>query len=157
MITQSKLKEILDYDIDTGVFTWKVSASSSVSVGSIAGAIDNKGYRRIGLNRTYKRAHRLAWFYVYGEWPKSQIDHINRNRDDNMLSNLRAANDQQNCRNRSPKINKFGVIGLSWCKRSKRFFARITIDRKTEYLGYFSDMFEAICARKSAENKYFNF
>ena len=156
MITQSELKKILHYNPLTGVFTWLVPLSNQVKVGDVAGTLDNKGYRRIGFGRAYKRAHRLAWFYTHGEWPFDQIDHINRDRDDNRISNLRPANNQQNCRNRSPSMNKFGVVGLSWCDRSDRFCSRITIDRKTKHLGYFIDLFDAICARKSAENKYFN-
>ena len=155
MITHSELKKILHYDSLTGVFTWLSVKSNQVMVGDVAGTLDGKGYRRVGFNGSYKRAHRLAWFYAHGEWPVSQIDHINRNRDDNRLSNLRLANDQQNCRNRSPSINKFGVIGLSWCKRSERFCSRITVDRKTKHLGYFFSFLDAVCARKSAENKYF--
>lgn len=152
MITQKELKHILKYNKDTGIFLWLNCKNRSVN--SVAGAIDNKGYRRIGLKKSYKRAHILAWFYVYGSWPKNQLDHINRNRDDNRISNLREVTSQQNSRNRTPSINKFGVIGLSWCKKSKKFYSRITVDRKTKHLGYYISMFDAICARKSAENKY---
>lgn len=98
----------------------------------------------------------MAWLYVHGDHPKDQIDHINRVRNDNRIINLRCVTSQQNSRNRSPGINKFGVIGLSWCNRSDMFCSRITIDRKTKHLGYFVGLFDAICARKSAENKYFN-
>tara|TARA_R110000782_G_scaffold235628_1_gene321660 strand:+ start:173 stop:640 length:468 start_codon:yes stop_codon:yes gene_type:complete len=152
MITQKKLKSILEYNKSTGVFLWKKCRNRIL--GSVAGTIDNKGYRRIGINKSYKRAHALAWFYVYGEWPKSQLDHINRNRDDNRIDNLRDVTSQQNSRNRTPSINKFGVIGLSWCRKSNKFYSRITVDRKTKYVGYYASMLDAICARKSAENKY---
>ena len=151
MITQKQLKEILHYDSESGVFTWKIKASTRSDVGDIAGTIDNKGYRRIGINNRYYRAHRLAWFYVYGVWPKNQIDHKNRIRDDNGIDNLRDVNNSENSLNRTGSINKFGVVGLSWCDKSKKFYSRITINGKTKYLGYFCNMFDAICARKSAE------
>ena len=155
MVTHEKLKQILNYNPSTGVFTWKINASASARVGDVAGTIDNKGYRRVGFSRKYRRAHRLAWFYVYGVWPEDQIDHINRDRDDNRIENLRSVNSQQNSRNRSPEINRLGVIGVSWCNKSGKFHSRISIDRKNKPLGYFSGFFDAVCARKSAENRYF--
>lgn len=154
-ISQEYLRSILSYNNDTGVFTWKNKMSARVFSGDVAGTIDNKGYRRIGFNGSYKRAHRLAWFYVHGYWPKQQIDHINRIRDDNRIENLRETSSLGNSRNRTSSINKFGVLGLSWCEKTQQFYSRITVKRKTKYIGYYPDMFNAICARKSAENKYF--
>ena len=77
-LTQSQLKEFISYDRDSGKFTWIKSPSRNIKVGSEAGTIHITGYVYIRfLNKQY-RAHRLAWFYVYGVWPKDQLDHIKR-------------------------------------------------------------------------------
>lgn len=155
MISHDEIKSILSYNKETGIFTWNKKVSAHVFKGDVAGTLDNKGYRRIGINKTYVRAHRLAWFYVYGFWPSGQIDHINRLRDDNRISNLRDVSPLVNSRNRTSSINKFGVIGVSWCNKSNKFYSRITVNGKTKCLGYYRSMLDAACSRKSAENKYF--
>jgi hypothetical protein len=83
------LKHILAYNELTGIFTWKVSKSSKTVVGSIAGTLHPNGYIYIGIDGYGYRAHRLAWFYVYGKWPADQIDHINFIKTDNSINNLR--------------------------------------------------------------------
>jgi len=96
MITQDKLKEILDYNQHTGLFTWKkIKKYSNRSVGDIAGSL-SLGYVVIGIDKKIYKAHRLAWLYVYGEFPKEQLDHINGNKEDNRICNLREANQSQN-------------------------------------------------------------
>ena len=156
MITQTYLKEIFDYNPDTGVFTRLISTTNCVKVGDIAGCVNkNHGYRAISVKNKLYLAHRLAWLYMTGEWPKDQIDHINHDRVDNRWVNLRKATRQENGKNMSmSKRNTSGVTGVCWAKVESKWFAQIMVDSKTIGLSYFADKFEAICARKSAENKY---
>ena len=87
MITQSKLKELVNYDQDTGIFTWKKRTSNRIKIGDIIGNLHNCGYIEMGVNGKRYLAHRLAWLYVYGYMPKL-IDHINTNKQDNRICNL---------------------------------------------------------------------
>jgi len=154
MITRAKLKKILDYDRETGVFKWLVSPTSTVRAGDVAGK-NRHGYILIGFQGKKYFAHRLAWLYIYGEWPKLDIDHINHITDDNRIINLREVTKQENQRNRSiGKNNNSGLIGVGWASRENKWRSRITIDYKDVHLGYFDDWFEAACSRKSADNKF---
>lgn len=155
MITQEQLKELLHYDPDTGKFARiKVLSDNNprAKVGEEAGSIDMYGYRQIGLLGSNYRAHRLAWLYTYGVWPKNQIDHINRVRYDNRIINLRDVTNNQNIRNISN--NTSGHVGVSWSKGKHKWGSYITVNRKRLHLGYFEDIEDAVCARKEAEIKY---
>ena len=155
MLTQKELKELLHYDPDTGVFTWIARPSMAVHSGDTAGSVDRFGYAHIGIRGRIYLAHRLAWLYVYGVWPKDQIDHINHGRGDNRIINLREANSTDNNQNRSiPNINTSGICGVQWHKLRKRWYTAITANGERIYLGCYSDFFEACCARKSAENRH---
>lgn len=149
-LSQSRLKEVLDYDPETGIFTWKTDKGTA-KVGQIAGSI-SKGYRHIKLsNRVYK-AHHLAWLFVYGELPK-EIDHINHIKDDNSIKNLRLADRKQNGRNQSlHKTNTSGIAGVR--QIANRWRADIMIDGKPLYLGRFKSKEGAVQARKTAERLY---
>lgn len=137
-LTQSRLKELLHYNPDTGLFTWKVSLSKRVKVGDIAGTVKNPGYLRIRIDGKPYYAHRLAWLYVYGAWPKDQIDHINGERTDNRICNLREATNAENQQNRKKQINNVsGYPGVYWNKSGQKWQARIKINSKTKYLGLF--------------------
>jgi hypothetical protein len=113
MLTQAKLKEILDYNPDTGVFTWKRTsgkAFKSAKAGTLV-----QGYRHITIDRQRYMAHRLAWLYVYGVWPTHQIDHINHSTDCNALPNLREVTHSENARNqRKSVLNSSGITGVVW-------------------------------------------
>lgn len=157
MITQIELKKILSYDKETGLFAWKSNPSpfSRVKIGGIAGCYHKEGYIVIGINNKSYNAHRLAWLYTYGSFPPEQIDHINHNRSDNRLENLRSVTNQENAMNRSKhKLNKSGVTGVSWSKSYKRWIGNITIDGKRIYLGNFVSFSDAVDARKNAEVLY---
>ena len=155
MLTQSELKEHLHYNPETGIFTRIRSISNCVKVGDIAGSVRLDGYLETSVKGAGYMNHRLAWLCVHGRFPKHQIDHVNHNRSDNRIINLREATNQENHRNRPmQKNNTSGVVGVHRCKTHKKWLAYIKIDGKFINLGYSDDKFEAICARMSANNKY---
>lgn len=153
MLTQEYLKSILDYDPLTGVFTWKERPICDFNCERLrngwntkysfkdAGRIKSDGYVQIGINRKRYAAHRLAWLYIYGEWPKNEIDHINGFRNDNRLSNIRESTRSENMQNKktSHKNNKCKYLGVYFCNRSKRFVSIIALNNKTKYIGKFND------------------
>ena len=154
-LTAEYLRSVLHYSPETGVFTWKVSTSRRVKTGDVAGSLNGNDYLRIMVQGRPHRAHRLAWLYTYGTWPKDQIDHINRNRTDNRISNLREVSNKQNHQNKSkPSNNTSGHPGISWYKRDSKWQAKIKHNQKSIHLGYFTTLEEAIAARKAAEKLY---
>jgi hypothetical protein len=151
MITQERLKELLDYAPETGIFTWRVEHPRAKK-GVEAGAVDYYGYVVIRLDTVLYKAHRLAWLYVNGEWPALNIDHINRNKSDNRVDNLRLANQSVNMHNVSARSNsKSGVSGVTWRADRNKWNARIKIGYKNFNLGLFDDKAAAIAARHLAE------
>ena len=159
MITQAQLKEYLDYNSETGVFTWKKKSSNKsnkIKIGNIAGMEAPDGYWKITfLYRAYP-AHRLAWIYMNGDIPNGfDIDHINRDRKDNRITNLRLATRSQNQHNRTKsKNNTSGYKGVTWCKKTNAWMARIGINYKLIHLGRFISAEEAYDAYKEAAKKY---
>jgi hypothetical protein len=95
-LDHSALRALLDYDPDTGVFTWRNPRTYWHKVGDVAGSVNGRGYRILGICGRYYAEHRLAWFYVHGAWPTHTIDHINRVRTDNRIANLRDVTMREN-------------------------------------------------------------
>lgn len=161
MITHKYLKEVLGYNEITGVFTWLVNRNSyrgKVKVGAVANNVSAHGYIRIGIDGTRYQAHRLAWFYVYGKWPRSQIDHINRDRLDNRISNLREASDAQNKQNLGLNSrNTSGVTGVTWDKQRQKWFAKINHNYKQIPLGRFDNIQDATNAYAEAKRRLHDF
>ena len=153
-ITKIYLCEILRYEKQSGKFFW-AKPRPRITVGSKAGYVKkNKGYRYIEIDGITYAAHRLAWFYVYGVWPRNQIDHVNGKRDDNRIENLREATQGQNRAN-SKHNNKTGFKGVSfkaWLKE-KPYQAQITVNKKVIYLGCYKTPQEANEAYKIAAIK----
>ena len=153
-ITADELRSILHYDPLTGVFTHRESAGGRLA-GSVAGSVDVDGYIKIGVLKHRYRAHRLAWLYTYGTWPKDQIDHINRSRADNRICNLRDVTHQQNVQNAGNFCNNTsGRKGVYWNKRDSRWSARFLLGDKYLSLGCFKTFDEAVAARVAAEKLY---
>lgn len=152
MLTQERLKEVLNYDADTGVFTWAIKRTNSVYIGKVAGS-PQIGYISIRIDNKLYLAHRLAWLYVYGYFPKNHTDHINNIRDDNRICNLREATAAENLQNypATRKNSKTGMIGVS--KKRKKYRARLMLNRKEIYLGVFDTPEEAQAAYISAKEK----
>lgn len=115
---------------------------------------DAAGYLALSFrNKTY-RAHRVAWFLYYGVWPK-EIDHINQNKADNRIGNIRDVSHQENGKNiKISSLSKTGIMGVCWYEKSNKWRAYITIDQKQKHLGLFDNLLDAGAARKAAENIY---
>jgi hypothetical protein len=153
-LTQERLKELLHYDPETGVFTWRTSGSGK-RANKLAGGYDAYGYICIAVDKVTYKASRLAWLYIEGYIPENLIDHKDRNPKNNKWKNLRHVTNQCNARNQSVrKNNKSGVTGVCWIKRSCKWQSQIRADRKTKYLGEFKTLKEAVQARWNAEIKY---
>ena len=167
-LTVKTLRELLDYDPDTGILKWKIrnekyfisderqakSWNARYAGKNALTAIDQHGYNRGAvLGQTYA-AHRIIWFWMTGEWPEN-IDHINGNRTDNRWENLRSVGRLENQKNmKLSKANTSGRTGVSWYKRAGKWTAVIFANGKNMHLGYFDD-FEAACEMRSvAERNY---
>ena len=146
ILSAQRLKELLHYDADTGQFT-RLTEKGGLQhrrVGTIKKQ-ERYAYLIIGVDYKTYRAHRLAWLYIYGEWPSGQIDHINGDKADNRISNLRVATDSQNKQNarKARSDSKSGLIGATWYSRSNKWRAAIQVDGKKKHLGYFDEAEEA--------------
>lgn len=154
MLTQERLKTLLSYDAETGVFRWlKVPPRSVLAIGSIAGGIEHQGYWRIKIDgKTYK-AHRLAWLYVHGKFPSAYLDHINGVKSDNRIANLREATNQENQQNikKAFRTSTHGVLGATWNCQANKWCARIKHGTKRIHLGYFDSAEEAGAAYMNAK------
>ena len=155
MITQEELKKVLHYMPSTGLFHFKRSVGSTKKW-SIAGSLNKiERYVDLQVNGIRYKAHRLAFLYVTGKFPKDQVDHIDHNRSNNKWKNLRECTHQENQKNASlSKNNKSGSTGIYWIEVRNKWRATIMVDCKTKHLGYFKDKKDAINARKEAETKY---
>lgn len=156
LLTAEMARSMFLYQPMTGELLWKISPTTNIKPGSIAGGIEGSGYRRVMVNNRKYLSHRVAWLITHGEWPKEQIDHINHNRSDNRICNLRGSSRVENYRNQGVyKNNRSGVPGV--IERKPGWYqVYITVNRKQHCSGATSDFFEACCLRKSAENR-FNF
>ena len=150
MITQIELKDTLNNDHNTGEFSWLVSRAKWIKIGDRAGCIHKStGYRVIRINGKNYYEHRLAWLYHYGYLPTKQIDHINRDRTDNRIANLREVSPGENKQNRVKQSNNTsGFKGVT--KKGNRWMAQIWIDGEKIYLGTFDSPQEGDIAYQKA-------
>jgi len=154
MLTQKRLKELLDYCPKTGVFTWRVSRAGSALAGTTAGTLQTGGYRQGRVDGKFYMFHRLAFFYVLGRWPKDQVDHVNGIRDDNRWANLREATASQNIHNRGASaLSSSGVKGVY--PRGTRWYAKICVKGNRQHLGVFDTIEEAAHAYSTAAETNF--
>jgi hypothetical protein len=141
-------RDLYDYNPDSGLFTRNVWRPGRFGqVGRIVGTLNPTGYVIINIEGNLFKAHRLAWFFVYGEWPPEHIDHINGARGDNRIVNLRLANNVQNCWNKTVQpVNKHGCKGVvfhSKGERIKRYQAALNLNGRKKSLGYYLTAEEA--------------
>ena len=166
--TQEYLNECFRYDPKTGHLFWKVrplhhfNSSHGMNITNSqfsnhrAGTLQSKGYVAVMVNGKGYRAHRIIWMMIHGLFPPDELDHVNHQRDDNRIENLRLATSQENKRNSSiSRRNTSGVIGVCWDKRRGKWKAQIHGGgNRTIYLGDFVDKLDAIKARETANKKY---
>ncbi len=155
MVTAERLRQILDYDPNTGVFTWKVRTSNRIRVGSVAGSSHGGGYLQINVDGQNYLAHRLVWLHFYGSWPKYCMDHINGVRRDNRIANLRDVPISINAQNiRRPMVtNTTGLLGVSWNSKDRVYCAHISIRNKSIYVGSFDSALDAHAAYLAMKRK----
>lgn len=156
-LTQERLKELFHYDPDTGVFIGLKPRGKRTDVVGVPAGGDSHGYTVICIDYVHYRAHVLAWFYVHGEWPTHEVDHKNRKRSDNRISNLRLATHQQNMRNNRvcPTRTTSGVLGVAWDSANKKWRAHVSLGRRMKCLGRYKTIEEALAARIEGEKKYY--
>lgn len=148
------LKSILHYDQETGLFTWLIAKGRRIKTGDIAGMKNEDNYIVIKIDEIKYLAHRLAWFYMTGEWPKNEIDHKNGITDNNKWMNLREAKHVQNAKNRKLNINSStGLKGVH--KRGEKYRSKISFNGKQICLGTFDTKEEASMAYAKASEFYF--
>ena len=136
-LTSSRLQELTRYDHETGKLFWKITRGAAVK-DRAAGSINNDGYLYLSVDGHKYSVHRLVWLYVYGEWPKKLVDHINRVKTDNRIANLREATSAENNQNTPVlKTNTSGYRGVCWCKRDSKWEAKIKHNKRTKFIGKF--------------------
>lgn len=148
-ITAERVRDLLDYCAEDGNFRWR-SAHKRANAGSIAGQLRPNGYRCIAIDGTRYLAHRLVWLHCFGEIPVGFVDHINRDRSDNRLENLRLCSHSQNCRNRPGAAGEGCIKGVSWHRQRQKWQAQIKVDGRNRYLGLFSTKEQAAAAYDAA-------
>tara|TARA_R110000868_G_scaffold82690_5_gene233401 strand:- start:305 stop:790 length:486 start_codon:yes stop_codon:yes gene_type:complete len=155
-IDSTHLKEILNYDPVTGIFTWRETGSGRKRL--IAGCLRN-GYITINIDNKRYQAHRLALIYIYGECNSYDVDHINGIKHDNRIVNLRPATRSENKQNRlsTQPNNKSGYTGVDWKKSVGKWRATITTMRKQKHLGFFNTPHEAYAAYVKAKRELHSF
>ena len=138
-LTVDDVLSVLRYIEETGAFV-RTKGMGGRHAGSVAGSLDRHGHRLIHVFGRRIAAHRLAWFVSYGKWPSHEIDHINGERDDNRLVNLREATHAENLQNqrRAKSDNKStGILGAYKSNKRGRWESKIQINGKLKYLGTF--------------------
>ena len=154
-VTVEDVLSVLDYAPDTGLFAWRAATAPRKNP---AGHINKHGYVIIKLFNRAVKAHRLAWLCMTGKWPDLAIDHINGCRHDNRFANLREATASQNGLNRfGPRKDKrrcqYANVYLASANRKKQFYAAITVNQKSIYLGHFATAQEAHAAVMAFRSK----
>ena len=148
VLTQARLKQLLHYNPDTGVFSSNHRRYRGEAVGS-----NHQGYLRITVDCRHYRAHRLAYLYMEGVFPSKLVDHKNNKRDDNRWENLRCCTHTQNLLN-TPKKKGGGYKNVFWDKKTGRWMVRLQMNRRIEYFGYYKDQELAGLVAEEARNKY---
>jgi hypothetical protein len=143
----------MSYDPATGIFTARITTGNR-RAGMAAGTLHASGYEVIKFQGRSVYAQRMAWFWVYGVWPPTELDHINGDKADNRIANLRPATKVQNSMNRGAnKNNAAGVKGVCWRPDTGRWRAYITINGRKKSLGSFDDIEDAAAAYRTAATK----
>jgi hypothetical protein len=144
LLTHDDVVTLLEYNRDTGHFQWK-KKRRGIKTGVNLGTDNGFGYLRITVLGKSFYAHRLAWFYCHKVFPKGEIDHINGNKQDNRIENLRDVTPQANAQNKvaATSKSKTQMLGVSWHKKAKKWQAHICVYKQRKYLGLFDNIQDA--------------
>ena len=154
VLTAERLRTLFRYDVGTGHFFFLTRASRRTPAGSLAGSLNNEGYRHIRVDGSAYKAHRLAWLYVNGVWPSGMIDHINGDRDDNRIVNLREATRSENLAN--SRVFRRGKISPKGVRLTPHgWSARIQVQKQPYFLGFFETEADAVAAYAAAAHDLF--
>lgn len=155
-LTPDRLRELLHYDPETGAFTWRVNRPPRAKAGDSPRSPTRAGYFRASIDGRLHYLHRLAWLYVFGEWPCGSVDHINGDVQDNRISNLRDVSHSTNLQNlRSARAdNKLGLLGVHVRRDTGRYSASIYVNKRHVSLGCFDCPVEAHEAYIIAKRKH---
>ena len=154
------LRQRLRYDPETGKLYWRVHEGAyrgwnTKHAGRETRGSHSAGYANLTLDGVKHLAHRIAWAVHHGAWPVDQIDHINGDRRDNRIVNLRVVSHAENCKNAAcPKNNTSSVMGVAWVPRRQKWISRIMVRGVHKFVGYYDTIDEAAAARKNAEVQY---
>ena len=149
ILTQSRLKELLHYDGENLI--WRVRPAQHVKVGDFAGCVNPCGYITIKVDKKSYQGHRLIWLYIHGSFPVNGIDHINGNKLNNRIQNLRDVSPKTNRKNsKISSTNTSGITGVSWSKKSGKWQSQIDVDGVKIWLGYFDCKYRAASVRHLA-------
>lgn len=150
-----RVRELFGYDPETGIFIYRI-ARSNRHAGSQAGARRRDGYTTLSIDGTRYYAHRIAWLYVTGHWPKNDIDHADGDRTNNRWSNLRDATRSQNIANTSRRsTNRSGIKGVFLNAQTRRWYSQITVNGLVHHLGHFDTREQAANAYRVAATHHF--
>lgn len=154
-VSADRLREVALYHPGTGIFYATPARPASVRPGSMLGYLRKDGYWYIRIDGHQYLAHRLAWLYVYGDWPKHLIDHIDGNKSNNRIENLRDVPKHINQQNiRTPyKSSSTNTLGVVWNKRDKQWYAVITTNKKKRHIGMFKNKEDAAMAYLEAKRE----
>lgn len=151
-LDSTRLRELLEYNPDTGVFTSLVKRAHT-PIGKTLGTRHIEGYVWMGIEGSSYLAHRLAWLYMTGAWPPAGIDHRNGNRADNRWENLRPATSAENAQNQSRPQKNNPYLGVCWEPSCNKWKARIRVNGVEKYLGVFATAEEARDAYLAAKKE----
>lgn len=155
-LSAERLRELVTYDPSSGHFTWKITINNKSRKGMRVGCANSHAYHLIGIDGRLHVAHKLAWLYMTGAWPDSDIDHENTNKKDNRWSNLRLASRSRNMANTGPRRdNTSGFKGVSWVEKRSKWMAQIRVNGRNRFLGYFICPEEAHAAYMTAAKDAF--
>lgn len=148
-LTAERLRELVHYDPDTGIFTRKTDRGG-YKAGGIMGTVSHRGYKKICVDKVHYYCHRLAWLYVHGQMPKV-VDHINGDTGDNRIANLRNVSQAENLQNitRPSRNNTSGFLGVA--KKRKKWTAAVSVNNKPVRVGVFDTKEEAYAAYVKAK------
>lgn len=153
-LTADELRRLLSYDPETGVFVWRVARRNGRKPGDVAGTHDYEGYRIISVNGRRYKAHRAAWLYVHGEWPIGAIDHIDCDKTNNAIANLRQVTPSQNQHNQGKRrTNTSGYKGVHRPRFGTKWMAQIWVNGRGRVLGHFDTAEEAAAAYAEAARR----